>query len=135
MPISLKLTYSRPLAAIRHTECGRQKVGSITTRSTPMQTSLLTPCVRRQTVRNRVSRTILKVSLMALLLSGCAAHSRPTTLTVEEVVRKSSQYDGRSISLLACLNVTRHTMTLVDCGMPTTEIAFESTKGKEAGYR
>lgn len=86
-------------------------------------------------MRNRVSRTILKVSLMALLLSGCAAHSRPATLTVEEVVRKSSQYDGRSISLLACLNVTRHTMTLVDCGMPTTEIAFESTKGKEAGYR
>lgn len=82
-----------------------------------------------------MGRTVLKASLMALLLSGCAAYSRPAALTVEEVVRKSPQYDGRSIFLLACLNVTRHTMTLVDCDVPTTEIAFESTKGEEAGYK
>ena len=56
-------------------------------------------------------------------------------LTIGDVVDSSRQYDGKAVLLNACLNVTRHTMTLVDCLEPAEEVAFEPKKGNEADYR
>ncbi|WP_454831479.1 hypothetical protein [Pseudoxanthomonas wuyuanensis] len=83
----------------------------------------------------KLRQAIFATLLVTLPYSGCAAQMQATELTISDVVGRSRQYDGKSILLDACLNVTRHTMTLVDCGEPTGEVAFESTKGNEADYQ
>lgn len=35
----------------------------------------------------------------------------------------------------ACLNVTRHGMSLIDCHKKTPEVMFEAVKGSEEKYR
>lgn len=100
-----------------------------------MQTDRLTPYAPKWCVTLKLRQAILATLFVALPYSGCAAQTQATELTISDVVSNSRQYDGKSVLLNACLNVTRHTMTLVDCRQSAGEVAFEATKGNEADYQ
>lgn len=112
-----------------------RKGGVIMKRSTLTQTDRLDRYVPKWFVIPKLHRAVFATLLVALPCGSCAAQTRTAELTVNDVIRSSRQYDGKSVLVDACLNVTRHTMTLVDCRKPAGEIAFGSTQGNEADYQ
>jgi hypothetical protein len=104
-------------------------------RSALMQTDRLISYAHRWCVILKLHQTVLVTLLVALPCTSCAAQTRVAELTISDVIGSSRQYDGKSVVVDACLNVTRHTMTLVDCREPAGEVTFESTQGNEADYQ
>jgi hypothetical protein len=79
-----------------------------------------------------------RVALLVLVLissSACATRNAEAPLTIGDVVEHYQNYDGKIVLVDACLNVTHHTMTLVDCRKDTPEVMFEAEKGSEAEYQ
>jgi len=78
------------------------------------------------------------VALLVLVLlssSACATSTAEAPLAIGDVIDNYQKYDGKIVLVDACLNVTRHTMTLVDCRKGSPEVMFEAEKGSEAEYQ
>jgi hypothetical protein len=85
-----------------------------------------------------VTLKVRRVGLLILVLlssSACAAQDTESPMALGAVIEGHQNYDGRVVLVDACLNVTRHTMTLVDCQNGAQEVMFEATKGVEAEYQ
>ena len=73
-------------------------------------------------------------SITALLAVACGASDRMAPITVEDLVENPEKYLNKSNFIEACLNVTRHGMTFVQCGKINEQITFEAAEGASAEY-
>lgn len=83
-------------------------------------------------------RAVIYFHIVAILLAlstGCGLRAREgRVIPISEAVDNSIVYRGSIITIIACLNVTKHGMTLEGCNDHRDEVIFEASRGHENEY-
>lgn len=73
--------------------------------------------------------------LLSMACSATSARGDPQAVPLSVIVDDSKLYDQKVVAVIACLNVTTHTMTLESCETHRYQVDFEKVAGYEQPYK